>query len=280
MKDNLIITTNSQLFKLSLLFLLTFLLMINSSLCGYTEKTTLNHKENDIIIKFEDEKFIHLSLPADEYIMRLRSLGDFDLLIQPKDKNTSIENLFVHECDTAIITINNNPMLKFSPICISGHISINEKDIKPNDIKNETNDPPKTIDKDKNNEEDKNNDNKLQLENELRSSTAIYYTDDQEEKDVNNNNKDDKPNKVKKIISYYIDTITEQEIEIRFFNEVIRNNFLELKTNIDVEGLTICGYYIISNTCPFIEVHWIGKRRSFLQFLESSDMLKNRLPGL
>lgn len=77
---------------------------------------------------FKEERSIHLSLPADSYIIRLRSKGSVDVYISPKDLNLLEGNIFVRECDAAVITTNTDKKVTNTLVCLSGHMITKEVD--------------------------------------------------------------------------------------------------------------------------------------------------------
>ena len=188
----------------------------------------------DFNLNFDDQRMIHLSLPADEYIMRMRSKGDVDVVIYPKDRNILNGNIFVRQCDAAIITTNANKSVARTPICISGNLF------------------------------------KVRLE---RS---------QSKKSKKNTYGAKKENSKRRIIyKYYIDTITEQLIEIKGINHDIHDKVIRIsKEKEEKKEISICGYYNILNDTPYIEVHWIEPRDSFVQMLQQNSLLKNGPWGL
>ena len=250
---NLIIINKSYYFSTILIASLLFVLLSSDHSIGDDYKETVNYSYagTDIKLKLEEQRFIHLSLPADEYIMRLRSKGDFDLYIQPKDKTSFLDNLFVRECDTAIITINTDRALMHSPICISGHIV-----------------------------EDENANKKPLISINSQQHQETYKIGDAND-GAESKSSADMPNKEEnKRFSYYIDTITEQLVEIRCINKPLLKKIKQYSKNQGREGVSICGYYKISNECPYIEVHWVEDRKAFKNILKSNKMLKRGLWGL
>lgn len=222
-----------------------------------TETIEYSYNGTDVNIKFEEQKSIHLSLPADEYIIRLKSIGDFELYFLPKDKNSLVENLFVHECDAAIVTINNKSYLTHTPICLSGQI-----------VKKENN-----KEKNENSKKEQSEERNISLNNTNNIKTGIYSF---EQKDVSKSVSGPSEEE-KKEYSYFIETITEQQIKIIPKNKTVEKKLVDLVENQDKYGSSICGYYIVSNECPYIEVQWVGGRKSFVNFLHDNSMLNKGL---
>ena len=254
--------------KLSIILIASFVFVLSSSddTIGEEYKETVNYSYNgtDIKLKFEEQRFIHLSLPADEYIMRLRSKGDFDIYIQPKDKNILIDNLFIRECDTVIITTNTDKALLHSPICISGDII--EKEIKPK--------------KDNDTSKDGKTNEKSIISANNKQNQESYIIGRGNDKAESEDSADKHSKEEKKIFVYYIDTITEQLIEIRGINKSLKEKIKHHSKNQEREGVSICGYYNITNECPYIDVHWVEDRKAFKRVLKDNKLLKHGPWGL
>jgi len=225
------------------IFLLSFSLPVfgSDSTNAQKEKNVYKYTYdgNDFNLTFDDYRMIYLSLPSDQYIMRMRSEGDVDVYFMPKDKNLLKGNVFIRQCETAIITTTSDSSVARSPVCFSGII--------------------------------------------FKNRIELPQYDDNYTKNKNGNDEygGKKKNLKKRIIyKYYIDTITEQMIELKGVSHEVHDKIKRISKENDLKRISVCGYYNVLNDCPYLEVHWVSLEESFEKILKRKEMLKKGPYGI
>lgn len=185
-----------------------------------------------------------------------------DIYILPKDNNTIVDNVFIRECDTTVVVTNKHKDIVYTPICLTGYIY--KKEVKQKQVSTE----------ERTKRKNKNFDISVKQNQELVSKNispeSVYNSDS---KPPNT------PGEEKKYSEYYIDTITAEQIKLRSISNDIRASLENHVVSGERQGSSICGYYNISNNCPFIEVHWVGRRGEFKNILQKVDFLDKGILG-
>jgi hypothetical protein len=185
-------------------------------------------------LSFDEQRKISLSLPADSYILRIKSTGDLNIDISPKGMNLLKGNLFLRECDASVITTNTNVNVTHTPLILPGHIYkeiIKEKKFTGNISRQ-------------------------------KRHTYLYLKNIHKQSDS-------------KIFSYLFYTITDKSIELRGYDKSIWNQIKSISEEKYLREIVVCGYYIVDNGCPYIEVHSIADLEPFIKGLEQQSILKH-----